>query len=99
MESLYLYLYVYRMLKSVVKLRDNVLRDSACSASERCYGMMIMMMMMLMMVTTQAVRAKWRLLMTSRQFVCLVPLLVFNGLEQGFVYAVYNKVDSFRFHF
>ena len=40
------------------------------------------------------VGAKWRLLMSSRTFVCLVPLLVFNGLEQGFVYAIYNKVDT-----
>jgi len=23
-----------------------------------------------------------------------VPLLVFNGLDQGFVYAVYNKVNT-----
>jgi len=50
--------------------------------------------MRLITAVPQAVRAKWRLLMSSRTFVCLVPLLVFNGLEQGFVYAVYNKVDS-----
>jgi len=43
---------------------------------------------------SQAVRAKSRLLFSNQTFLCLVPLLVFNGLDQGFVYAVYNKVNT-----
>ena len=45
-------------------------------------------------MVTQGVRAKFRTLLGNRTFLSLIPLLVFNGLDQGFVYAVYNKVSS-----
>ena len=51
-------------------------------------------------INTQGVRAKSRLLLSNQTFISLVPLLIFNGLEQGFVYAVYNKVlQTILYHY
>ena len=45
-------------------------------------------------MTAQVVEDSWRQMSRDRTFRLLIPLLIFNGFEQGFVYADYNKVSA-----
>ena len=45
----------------------------------------------------QVVRSSILQLYRRSTFILLVPLLIFNGFEQGFIYSDYTKVCVFRF--
>jgi len=48
-------------------------------------------------LSLQVVRSSIFQLYKRSTFILLVPLLIFNGFEQGFVYSDYTKVCIFQF--